>query len=330
MKSGIFTQDSIREIAIGFQKSRVLLTAYELGVFTALGNKAKSAQDVAGNLKADARSTERLMNALCALGLLRKKRKNFLNTSSSSRFLVKSSPHFMSGLMHVANMWHAWDTLTQAVRDGKPVLAKRVDKRGKEWLDAFIAAMHERACQQAKKIVSLLDLSGVSKVLDIGGASGAYSMAFVEAKKGIRAMVFDLPAVTPIARNYIRQGGFTDRIKTVSGDYTKNKLPGGFDIVFLSAVIHSNPYAGVPVLIRKCAESLNPGGQVVVHDFIMDEQRIKPDIGALFSLNMLVATESGDTYSASEVRLWMKEAGLSGIVKKDTGFGTALVIGRKD
>jgi hypothetical protein len=100
-------------------------------------------------------------------------------------------------------------------------------------------------------------------------------------------------------------------------------------MVFLSAVIHSNSYDVNRRLIKKCADAVNSGGQVVVLDFIMDEDRINPASGAFFALNMLVGTESGDTYTESEVRQWMTDAGLQEITRKDTGFGSALVIGRK-
>lgn len=323
------SSDSIREIALGFQKSRVLLTAYELGLFTALGNKNKTAAETARILKAKGHSTERLMNALCALGLLKKNKGRFSNTPLALRFLAKGNPDFMVGLGHTVNMWDTWSTLTQAVRQGKTVLTHFFDKRDKEWLTAFIAAMHERACQQARKIISLLGLSGVFSVLDVGGGSGAYAMAFVQAKKGISSTVFDLPGVIPLTRNYIKEEGLLSKVKTISGDYRADSLGEGFDLVFLSAIIHSNSSLENRALMHKCAAALNPQGQVVVQDFIMDGDRTSPAFGTLFALNMLVATESGDTYTEPEVRLWMQEAGLSGIKRRDTDFDTTLIIGKK-
>jgi 2-polyprenyl-3-methyl-5-hydroxy-6-metoxy-1,4-benzoquinol methylase len=165
--------------------------------------------------------------------------------------------------------------------------------------------------------------------LDAGGDSGAYALAFVRAKKEIRAAVFDLPQVIPLTRKYLKKDGCLGKIKTISGDYTVGGLGRGFDLVFLSAIIHSNSYAENRALMRKCAEALNPQGQVVVQDFIMEESRINPVFGAIFALSMLVATEAGGTYTESEVRAWMKEAGLSEIKRKDIDFGTTLIIGRK-
>lgn len=321
--------DSIGEIARAFQRSRVLLTAYELELFTALGEESKSAIEVADMLGTDGRATERLMNALCAMDMLEKKEGKFSNTPLTSRFLIKGKPDFMAGMMHLVNLWDTWSTLTQAVRHGKSVLDRNVNEKGEKWLSAFITAMHARAYNQAPELVDMLDLSDVSRVLDVGGGSGIFSMAFVRAREGIKAVIFDLPNVIPLTKNYIEQEKLSDKVETVVGDYNIDNLGSGFDLVFLSAIIHSNSIEENRNLIQKCSKALNPEGQVVVQDFIMDEDRTSPPLGALFSLNMLVGTKSGDTYTESEVRLWMEAADLSNIIRKDTAFGTTLIIGRK-
>jgi len=188
--------------------------------------------------------------------------------------------------------------------------------------------MHDRAVRQAPAVVAQIDLSSVTRVLDVGGGSGAYSMAFVRAKDGISATVFDLPDVLPLTRTYIQQEGLSERVNTVPGDYLKDGLGRDFDLVFLSAIIHSNSPSENAQLILKCARALRPGGCVVVQDFIMDEERLTPSHGAIFALNMLVGTESGDTYTEAEVSGWMTGAGLSGVSRQGTPFGTSQIAGR--
>ena len=275
------------------------------------------------------RPTDRLLNALCALGLLEKKEGRFANTPLASRFLVEGKPDFFAHLMHTAHLWETWSTLTEAVRQGRPVRAHPVKAQAPEWLRAFIAAMHWRATQHAPEVVAMLDLAGVRRLLDVGGGSGAYAMAFVRAKESLRAVVFDLPDVARLAEGYIRQAGLADRVETVAGDFETDPLGSGFDLVFLSAILHGNSPAQNRALLRKGAEALVSGGQPVVHDFIMDEDRMAPPFGALFGLNMLVGTDGGDTYTESEVRRWMEGAGFAHIVRRDTAFGTSLVIARK-
>ncbi len=325
----IASPDQIMELAFSFQKSRVFLTGYELGLFSALGDREKTSEEVARAVGTEARATDRLLNALCAMGLLGKREGQFFNTPLTSQFLVKGKPEYMGGLMHIVHLWDTWGTLTKAVQQGRSVVAEHVNERGEKWLHAFIAAMHERARINALTVVSFLDLSNVSRVLDVGGGSGAYSMAFVHAREGIRATVFDLPNVTSLTRKYIDQEGLSDKVETAVGDYNKDDLGSNFDLVFLSAIIHINSCDENRNLMHKVSRALNPGGQLIIQDFIMDEDRTAPAFGTLFSLNMLVGTEAGDTYTESEVQGWMGDAGLSYVERKDTEFGTTLIIGKK-
>lgn len=200
-----------------------------------------------------------------------------------------------------------------------------MEERDDAWFVAFIAAMHGRAVHAAPELVSKLDLSGVSRVLDIGGGSGAFSMAFARAGESIRATVFDLPNVVSLTKKYIEKEGLSHRIDTVAGDYNKDELPQGYDLIFLSAIIHSNSPKQNQALFSKISNSLNIGGKIVVSDFIMDEDRTSPVFSAIFALNMLVNTPSGDTFTESEVKSWMKAAGISFVERND-----GIIVGKKD
>ena len=320
----------IKDIASAFQKSRVLLSAYELNLFTSIGRSEKTSQQVAAELSTSWRATDRLMNALCAIGLLKKNNNRFSNTEESLNFLVASSDSFLSGLGHSNNMWKSWSYLTESVRQGKPATQIGVSKRDDKWLTSFIAAMHDRGKVQSEIVADILDLSQVSRVLDIGGGSAVFSMAFVEKSESIKATIFDLPDVIPITLSYIKEAGLSDRINTISGNYNEDNFGSGYDMIFLSSIIHINSNEGNAELIEKCSNALNPGGQIVILDFVMLEDRASPSFGALFALNMLVATDEGDTYTENEMKEWYSMAGITNIVRKDTDFGTSLIIGKKE
>ena len=121
--------------------------------------------------------------------------------------------------------------------------------------------------------------------------------------------------------------GLSAAVEVVAGDYRRDPIGAGYDLVFLSAIIHSNSVEQNQLLFRKAAAALAPGGRLVVQDFLMEEDRSGPAQAALFALNMLVGTESGDTYTESEVRTWMAEAGFHGMTRLDTPAGTNIVIG---
>ena len=322
-----WTPAAIRELAMNFQSSRVLLTAVELRVFSLIGDGGLTSAEVAGRAASHPRATDRLLNALCAMRLLVKREDRFWNTPQSRRYLDDSSPDFAAGLGHTASMWHSWSGLTDAVREGKPALRAAINDRGDAWLKPFIAAMHYRAAQQAPEMADLIGLAGVKRVLDVGGGSGAFAAAFAAKEPGLVAVVFDLPNVVPLTRDYIAEAGLTGRVTTAVGDYLADPLPKGFDLVFLSAVIHSNSPEQNAALLASCAAALNPGGRVAVVDWVMEDDRVTPPGGAFFALNMLVATDQGDTFTEREIRGWMNEAGLAPGPRIDTGSGTSIVIG---
>ena len=326
----MMTSESIRERVYEFQKIRVILTGYELGVFTALREGGMTSEEVSRELKTDPRATDRLMNALTAMKFLQKENGLFRDTPESSEFLVRGKPGYMAGLMHAVHLWDTWSTLTEAVRKGTSIAARRdVNERGGNWLEAFIDAMHYRASRQAPALVGAIDLDGVANVLDLGGGSGAFAMAFAAARPGISAVVFDLPNVIPLTKMYIEKANLGSLVRTAVGDYTKDDIGKGFDIVFLSAIIHSNGVEENRALVLKCAGALKGGGRVIIQDHIMDSDRTNPPGGAIFALNMLVGTKSGDTYTENEVGEWMRNAGLSGITRTETPFGYSQMSGRK-
>jgi SAM-dependent methyltransferase len=325
-----WTPGAIRELAMNFQPSRVLLSAVELRLFSLIGGGGLTAAEVAARAGTHPRATDRLLNALCALQLLAKRDGRFWNTADSRRFLDDASPEYAAGLGHTAGMWHSWSGLTEAVRDGRPALGAPINDRGDAWLQPFIAAMHYRAIQHAPRIAALVGLDGVGRALDVGGGSGAFAMEFARQRPGLEAVIFDLPNVVPLARAYIAGAGLGARVTATAGDYLADPLPAGFDLVFLSAVVHSNAPEANARLLRSCAAAVNPGGRVAVVDFVMDGDRIEPPAGALFALNMLVATDHGDTFTEEEIRGWMTDAGLGAGQRIDTGLGTAIIIGAAD
>jgi precorrin-6B methylase 2 len=326
----ITSLQQLRETVYGFRCSRIILTAFELTLFSGLAGKAMSSAQLAKICGADARAMDRLLNALCALGLVKKTKGQFTNTKIARDFLVAGKPQFMAGLTHTANQWQSWHTLSAAVRSGTSVLSRKADSGSAKKLRGFIAAMHERAAPQAPGIVKLLDQANVQRCLDIGAGSGAYAMALVRVKKSIQAVVFDLPEVLPLTRAYVRQAGLLGKFTFIGGDFHRDDWGSGYDLVLLSAIVHMNSPEENQRLISRAAQSLQRGGQLVVQDFIMSKDRTRPAVGAFFALNMLVATAHGDSYSAAEIGGWMRAAGLKKIVHKSTPFDASLLIGKKD
>jgi SAM-dependent methyltransferase len=321
--------NTIREFAHSFQKSRILLSGFELDIFTNVDESGTTSNQIAEKLHLDGHACERLLNALVSLGFLTKQNHLFFNTAESFTFLSKRSSDYLGGLMHSNHLWNTWSNLTQVVKTGISALPAEINERGQEWLFPFINAMHDRAKKQAPQQIASIDLSGVRSILDIGGGSGAYSMEFVSKKPEIEATVFDLPNVIPITKKFIDKEGFSNRIKTFTGDYTTDELPDGFDLVFLSAIIHSNSLETNQNLMRKCFNALNKGGKIVIQDWIMNHDRTQPTSGAIFAINMLVGTEAGDCFTEQEVTGMLNGAGFRNISRTEFETGLSQMIAQK-
>ena len=321
--------NTIREFASSFQKSRILLSGFELDIFTNVDEHGTTSNQIANRLHLDEHACERLMNALVSLTFLRKQNNLFFNTPESFTFMSKKSADYLGGLMHSNHLWNTWSNLTQVVKTGNSAYPSQINVRGEDWLFPFINAMHDRAKKQAPQQLANIGLSGIKSVLDIGGGSGAYSMEFVTKKPEIEATVFDLPNVVPITKKFLDKEGFSDKIKTHSGNYTTDDLPGGFDLVFLSAIIHSNSLEINQDLIKKCFNALNKKGKIVIQDWIMNNERTQPVSGAIFAINMLVGTEAGDCFTEEEVTGMLVAAGFSNISRIEFETGLSQMIAQK-
>ncbi|MCX6281130.1 MAG: methyltransferase [Bacteroidetes bacterium] len=320
----------LMELVNGFRLSRIVLTAHELKIFDHLAGKSCSSADLASLINTDKRATDRLMNVLAGMGLLEKQHGLFTNSAFAEKHLVCSSPAFLGGLGHTADLWRKWDTLTQVIKKGSAVdLEDNFNERGAEWLESFIAAMHNRGVAQGKELASLLRLSGVKRTLDVGGGSGAFTFAFIEKNPAIQSIIFDLPNVIPITQKYIDRYKLSSNVSVAAGDYHTDPFGDGFDLVLMSAIIHINDPEENRLLIRKGADAINPGGQLVIMDHLMNEDRTEPFQGAVFAINMLVGTKRGDTYTMDEITGWMKEAGLIGTTILTAPSGTQYCCGFK-
>ena len=299
------------ESARAFQESRVLLTALELDAFTVIGEGA-SAAEIALKLGTEPRATEMLLNALVALDALAKCGAVFSCTVDS-----KALGPARAGLLHMVNLWDAWSSLTETVKTGKAVHSRGPESFPEARTRAFIAAMHARAQASAQETVRLSGISDATRMLDVGGGSGVFSMAFARACPELHAEILDLGAVVPLAENYIREAGLQDRVRVRPGDMRTAEFGQGFDLVLLSAVCHMFSEDENRSLIQRCAQALVPGGRLVVREFILQEDRTAPRFAALFAINMLVGTEHGNTYTEGEYRTWLKEAGFASVTRPD-------------
>lgn len=325
-------QDPAQIFAIsgGFQASRILLSAVELDLFTRLADQSRTAAELAAGTGVSSRALAMLLDALAALGFLLKQENRYANTPASARQLVEGKPEsILPALRHHAGMWQRWHDLTGVIRRGGPAALPGVNDRGEEWLENFLGAMEVFSRSAAPEVAAALPLADFRRMLDAGGGAASYTIAFLRQAPGLEAVVADLPNVLPIARRAVEKAGLSRRVHTVACDYNHDPLPSGFDLVLLSAIIHSNSAEENRALVAKCHQALEPDGMLVIRDFLMSPDRLQPAPGAIFAINMLAGTEGGGTYTAGEVHGWLAGAGFDRIETIGLPLMNAMMTGRK-
>jgi 3-hydroxy-5-methyl-1-naphthoate 3-O-methyltransferase len=310
----------------GYWPSRCILTALELDIFTAVGDGA-NAEQIGTTIHANARAVGMLLNALVSLGLLSKSGDVYSNTPESARFFVQSSKdNHRNGLLHIANIWHRWSTLTDAVRRGTRIPIDR--DNNPEWTHDFIAAMQRHAGERAPHVVKALGTNGVRRVLDLGGGSGAYSIAFAKTCPEAQCDILDLPEVIPLTAEYVSRAGVSAQVSLRAGDMLRDDFGSGYDIIMLNAICHMFSEEQNQDIFRRAHDALAPHGRLVVQDFILNPDKTGPQHAALFSLNMLVATDAGASYSESEYTRWMKDAEFAEVSRINLPGPSDLIVGR--
>ena len=249
------------------------------------------------------------------------------NTPESARFFVQGSKdNHRDGLLHTANIWHRWSTLTEAVRRGTRVPI--CQDNSPEWTPNFIAGMQRNSKDRAPSVVKALGTAGVHRILDLGGGSGAYSIAFAQACPDVKCEILDLPEVVPLTEEYIGRAGVSAQVGIRAGDMLHDDFGSGYDIVMLNAICHMFSEEQNQEIFRCAHQALAPNGRQVVQDFILNPDKIGPLHAALFSVNMLVGTEAGACYSAQEYTSWMKAAGFIEARRINLPGPSDLIVGR--
>jgi (2Fe-2S) ferredoxin/ubiquinone/menaquinone biosynthesis C-methylase UbiE/DNA-binding CsgD family transcriptional regulator len=321
--------DDLNQTLRGYMESRALLTALELDIFTAVGSGA-TAEEVARKISTHPRATEMLLNALTAMGLLLKQQGVFHTTPTTARYFAEGSKdNARHGLIHTANIWHRWSDLTESVRAGTAVSHEEMAQRGDDWTKPFIAAMHRNAAERAPLVVKAVGTQPGERLLDVGGGSAAYSIAFAKANESLHATLLDLATVLPIAQGHINEAGLEERINTRAGDLRRDPLGKDFTLVLVSAICHMLSPEENQDLLRRCFKALAPQGRVVIQDFILEADKTTPKQAALFALNMLVGTPAGSTYSYDEYGTWLREAGFPEVREIRLPGPSSLMVGEK-
>lgn len=326
-----WTPDRIMKTSGAYWATCALHGAVALDLFTRIGDTRVDGKTVAGQLDAPVDAVSRLLDAVSAMGLLTKDMAGYANTEASRTYLCTDSDRYIGYIIrHHHHLVTSWARLPEAVLTGKPIRLPVREKSAEE-REAFLMGMFNLAMQLAPRLVPAVDLSGCRTLLDLGGGPGTYAIHFCRHYPDLTATVMDLPTTRPFAEKTIGEMGMEGRVAFVPGDYLQDAIPGRYDAVWMSHILHGEPPDGCLRIMNKAARCLKPGGVAVIHDFILDDTLDNPVFPALFSLNMLLGTDGGRAYSQAQLAGMLETAGLVDVRRLDfTGTNdSGLMVGRK-
>lgn len=308
-----WTSDELFELANSYWKSCAFQTGVKLDIFTTIGKEQLTSQEIANNLNLDEKATDMLLVALTSLKLLRKKEGKYANTPSSEKLLSRNSDHYAGYMaLHHHNIITSWTSLSEAIKNGKPVDAKKEESQdGQEsWWQVCIQGMISLSLDYAAYVAKELDLSDCHKMLDLGGGPGIYSINFCLNNPQLKATLFDLPSTKNIAEEKIEKFNVEKQVSFKGGNYRFDEFDQEYDLVWMSHIVHSEGPEFCEKLIRKAVKALKPGGKIMIHDYFLNDNMDGPVHSALFALNMLLLTCDGQSYSKKQVSDMLTRTGI--------------------
>lgn len=301
------------EISGFFWKTAVLHAAVKLDVFTVIGDGQLTGDEISRQLNAAQRGVARLLDALFAMELLVKADGKYANTPSGQTLLSKNSAKYIGHIiMHHHHLVESWSQLDQAVQSGSPVRTRSSFSK-EEWRESFLMGMFNLAMGLAPQLVPKIDLAARKHLLDLGGGPGTYAIHFCLNNPRLRAEVYDLPTTRPFAEKTIKKFDLSDRINFVDGNYLDDPIEGPYDVAWLSHILHGEGPEECRMIIQKAVDALEPQGTIIIHEFILNNSMDGPLFPALFSLNMLLGTDSGQSYSEQQLTDMLLGAGVKNI-----------------
>lgn len=301
------------DLASRYWESAALNAAVSLGLFEVLAEKALSAREVCERLGSSPQHTEALLDSLCGLQVLQKQQDTYAIPEALRPLLDPASPDcLLSALRFNGDLFGLWLKLPDCVRNGEPALPGNPHLgQDPERMKRFVQGMHSRAGIMARGVIPCLTVPPGSRILDVGGGPGTFSLKLLEQDETLTATVLDLPPVVAAAAEIHAGHPALERLRFLGGDYHSTPFPGDQDFVLYSGALHQEPEAGIHELFRRMRGALAPDGTLCVVDLMLDPDRTTPVYSALFQLNMMLMRPSSRTYSTDRLDTLLRETGFA-------------------
>jgi 2-hydroxy-4-(methylsulfanyl)butanoate S-methyltransferase len=284
--------DNVRDIsriAYGFMASKVLFAALDLDVFGKLAAAPRTADELAADTGLLAGRLEILLTACVGLGLLVKHGDAYANAPASQTYLVRSAPSYFGDYYRFQidrQIYPAFARLPDALRGRRAEFYQLMDDP--EEALSFSRGQHAGSLGPAVVLARTVDLAGARRLLDVGGGSGAFSIALCRRFPSLTATILDFPSVQAAAAAFVHEAGLSERITFTPGNALTTDWPAGQDVVLLSYLLSAVSALGLDQLLARAFAVLAPGGRLVLHDFMVDDDGGGPATAALWLVNALL------------------------------------------
>ena len=293
-----------------YWRSCILLTAARLDLFDFIGTRGKAPAALAAHFGGDRAGWEIFLKALCAMGLLRRRRQTYSNTAFAARHLDHRA---------AVRLWPDYDALRQWAGLASALLSGARPARqipfasNRRQAQQLLSSLDLDAREIAPYLLDKVPLKEARTLLDVGGGFGAYSIAFCQRYSNLEATLLEHPKIVPLARRAVREAGMAERIRVVGVDIVRQPLPQGFDAVLLSNILHAHGEDENRSLLLKLHQSLRPQGRLLLRDVLLRGDGIAPEWGSLFSVLLFLHSPRGRCYAVNDILGWLRVAGFSRI-----------------
>ena len=304
--------DSVLELFLSFWVARTVMAAVELEVFDVLAGDGLPEAEAAEKLGLAARPARGLFDTCISVGLLERADGVVRTTTAADRYLSSSSEYSLRNyVLDERWCWGGWGRLVEALRTDAPTLEQDEDGYHTFPADFFLDFLHGHSLAMGERLASLVDAGDVRRIMDIGGGSGAVSIALARAFPSLTAVVIDQEPVLVKTREHVARTGLSDRIDTQAANVFADPLPGGCDAAVIANFLHDFSPERVAAVLRSVHDALPSGGRLLVMEIAPEDDRSGPPLPSVFTVTMIVNTEGGIAYTRAELKEMLEAAGFA-------------------
>lgn len=306
--------EKISEIAFGFMASKALFSALHVGIFDALSDGPRDLATLSVETGIQGGRLTTLLTALVSAGLVRVVGDRFENADGTRDFLVRSAPNYFGDYLRYQidrQMFPMMTELVPVLKKGEAAEAPDYESWMADPAEArlFSESQHSGSLGPGAVLARRVDLKDARTLLDLGGGTGAFAIMFCRRYPALSATVLDFPNVCEVGEKFVRDAGLSGRIRLQPGNALESRWPAEQDAILMSYLLGGVPADSIPGLIEKARDHLRPGGVLILHDFMVDDDRTGPPLAAYWALQHMVFTPEGASLTAGVLGEMLARAG---------------------